>query len=323
MPRAAEVVPSLSLAGLGPRALVTELAKDAWLVQSRTAAKRRIDLQLLDDSTWVLWRRGAGARIVRRIGSPGLRAHLVIDKRSLRRRTHSYLHQMLRYLGEEHVAWVLRELDVNVVLDVGANQGQFAQRLRRDGYTGRIVSFEPIPHIADELEKAAADDPHWRVLRHALGERDETIEINVSEGQGRLSSLLPASDFGRSWSSRIDAGTPVSVSVRRLDGLFDDAVAGVEEPRVYLKLDTQGFDLQAFAGAGERVADLVGMQSEMSLVPLYEGMPHLTEQLSTYEAAGFRVTGMFPVIVDRPTMRVIEFDAVMVRAGGTRSPAPA
>lgn len=52
----------------------------------------------------------------------------------------------------------------------------------------------------------------------------------------------------------------------------------------------------------------------MSLVPLHDGMPHLGEQLSCYEAAGFQVTGMFPVIVDRDTMRVIEFDAVMVRA---------
>ncbi len=302
--------------------MVTELAKGAWLVRSRMAAERRLDLQPLDDTTWVLLRRGAGARIVRRIGPPGLRADVVIDQRSLRERTHRYLHQMLRYLGEEHVAWVLRELNVNVVLDVGANRGQFAKRLRRDGYTGRIVSFEPIPHIADELEKAAAEDPDWRVLRYALGERDETVEINVSEGQGRLSSLLPASEFGRSWSSRIDAGTPVSVAVRRLDGLFDEALAGVGEPRVYLKLDTQGFDLQAFAGAGERAADIVGMQSELSVVPLYEGMPHLTEQLSTYEAAGFQLTGMFPVIIDRATMRVIEFDAVMVRAGATEPVQP-
>ena len=75
----------------------------------------------------------------------------------------------------------------------------------------------------------------------------------------------------------------VEVEVRRLDGLFDEAVAGVANPRVYLKLDTQGFDLKAFAGAGHRTADLVGMQSEVSQVPLYDGMPHLTDQLAIYE----------------------------------------
>jgi hypothetical protein len=60
------------------------------------------------------------------------------------------------------------------------------------------------------------------------------------------------------------------------------------------------------------------MQSELSLVPLYDGMPHLTEQLATFEDAGFQVTGMFPVVFDRATMRVIEFDAVMVRADAVR-----
>jgi FkbM family methyltransferase len=312
---AAELGTLLSPATTGKDPEVTELGKGAWLVRSRTPAGRRLELEQLDDTAWVLRRRGPRGRVVRRIGAAALGAHLVIDRRSLRRHFDSYEHQLLRYLGEEHVAWLLRRLDVNVVLDVGANRGQFARRLRRDGYTGRIVSFEPVPRIAEKLEQFSADDPDWQVLRHAVGDRDETREMNVGVGQGRLSSLLPATDFGRSWSSRIDAEAPVSVSVRRLDGLFDEAVAGVKHPRVYLKLDTQGYDLQAFAGAGDRVADLVAMQSELSLVPLYDGMPHLTEQLATYEAAGFQVTGMFPVIVDRQTMRVIEFDAVMVRAG--------
>ena len=219
----------------------------------------------------------------------------------------------LRRIGEQHKAWVLHELEVNVVLDVGANLGQYARSLRQNGYTGRIVSFEPVPHTADKLEKRAARDPDWQVMRYALGDRDETARIHLGVGQGRLSSLLPATEFGRSWDPRIDAGRTASVEVRRLDGLFDQAVAGVDDPRVFLKLDTQGFDLKAFAGAGDRTADLVGMQSEVSQVPLYEGMPHLTDQLATYAAAGFGISGLFPVVVDRPTMQVIEFDAVMVR----------
>lgn len=66
----------------------------------------------------MLRQRGLRERVVRQIGPPNLRAH--------------------------------------VVLDVGADRGQFGKRLRRDGYTGRIVSFEPVPHIADQLEKGAA-----------------------------------------------------------------------------------------------------------------------------------------------------------------------
>ncbi len=196
-------------------------------------------------------------------------------------------------MGERHVAWLLRELEVNIVLDVGANLGQYAQSLRANGYRGRIVSFEPVPHIAEVLERRAARDPDWQVLRYALGDCDEKAEIHVGVGQGRLSSLLPATEFGRSWNPRIDAGRTVLIEVRRLDGLFDEVVAGVANPRVFLKLDTQGFDLKAFAGAGHRTAELTGMQSEVSQVPLYQGMPHLTDQLAIYEAAGFGLTGIF------------------------------
>jgi FkbM family methyltransferase len=306
-----QLTPRLALTGGNPR--VTPLGAGGWLVRQRTAAGRRLDVHQLDDHTWVVRRRGREARVVRRLGPQALRADLVIDRRSLSHNMQGYQLKLLRYLGEEHVAWLLRRLKVNVVLDVGANNGQYGQRLRRDGYTGRIVSFEPIPHIADALEEAAADDPDWHVLRYALGEADEETEMHVGAGKGVFSSLLPASDFGRSWAERIDADTTAQVSVRRLDGIFDEVVAGVDDPRVYLKLDTQGYDLQAFAGAGDRVKQLVGMQSEVSQVPLYDGMPHMTEQLATYEAAGFGITGMFPVIMDRPTMRVIEFDAVMVR----------
>jgi hypothetical protein len=100
--------------------------------------------------------------------------------------------------------------------------------------------------------------------------------------------------------------------------VYDELVAGLDDPRVYLKLDTQGYDLEAFAGAGDRIKQVVGMQSEVSSVPIYDGMPRLTEQIAVYEDAGFELTGMFPVITDAATMRIIEFDAVMVRAEEAR-----
>jgi hypothetical protein len=51
----------------------------------------------------------------------------------------------------------------------------------------------------------------------------------------------------------------------------------------------------------------------VSCLPIYEGMPRMTEQLDTYEAAGFAISAMFPVSHHRKTLRAIEFDVVMVR----------
>ena len=318
-PRLTPLGPFLSLSdSRGGSPKVTALSSGAWLVRQRTRAGRDIAVNQIDEDTWLLTRRSGSGRELRALGPDKLRVGLLLDPVEAQRRPLAHELHLLRHLGEEHVGTLLKKLDVNVVLDVGANQGQYGTALRAAGYTGRIVSFEPVPATAEILEERAAQDPDWIVHRCALGDAETTLDIHVGVGQGRLSSLLPASDFGKEWNPRIDASTTVAVPVKRLDGLLDELVAGIDEPRIYLKLDTQGFDLQAFAGAGDRVDDLLAMQSEVSMVPLYEGMPHFTEQLATYERAGFELTGMFPVIRDGRTMRVIEFDAMMVRTAAVR-----
>ncbi len=97
------------------------------------------------------------------------------------------------------------------------------------------------------------------------------------------------------------------------EGSLDELISGLEDPRPYLKLDTQGYDVEVFQGAGERVSDFVGMQSELALMQIYEGMPRLPEALAVYEAAGFDVAAMYPVSRQGKTARVLEFDCVMVR----------
>jgi FkbM family methyltransferase len=225
-------------------------------------------------------------------------------------------HQGAGRLANEHIAWILRELDINCVLDVGANKGQYGRRLRRAGYRGRIVSFEPVREFVRTLRDVASKDPAWHVFELALGDADTEMEINSRPGQ--MSSLLPSSEWGEQWHERLRIAEKERITVRRLDGLFDSVIDGLDEPRVYLKLDTQGYDLKAFIGAGERVGEILGMQSELSCVPIYEGMPRLPEQVTVYERAGFEITGMFPVARDRVSLRVIEFDAVMVRPGAVR-----
>src|SRR5699024_4540372 len=83
--------------------------------------------------------------------------------------------------------------------------------------------------------------------------------------------------------------------------------------RLYLKMDTQGFDLEVFAGLGERSQDIVAMQSEVALLLIYQQMPRMPEAIATYEEAGFEISGLYP-ITRQPDGRVIEYDCVLVRA---------
>lgn len=254
-------------------------------------------------------RSGGGRVRTARLDRSGA-AHLVYRPRLMRTRIHEVQKRTAKLLALEQLLWILRERDVQVVLDVGANTGQFAVRLRRAGYRGRIESFEPVPETAAALREAANEDPRWRVHELALGEEDGTAVINVTPGT--LSSLLAPSEYGRQWSRKMRQVREQEIQVRRLDSLWDEVV-GADAGAVFLKMDTQGFDLQAFRGAGERVAELAGLQSEAALLTLYEGMPRLPELLAEYEAAGFDTSGIYTISVERPTQRVIEVDLLMVR----------
>ncbi|HEX2176833.1 MAG TPA: FkbM family methyltransferase [Nocardioidaceae bacterium] len=303
----------LRVLGLEP----TDVADRAVLV-SRRNDEFRVDT--VDDRTWIVQPKAGRSRSVEQMGRPRVRTHLLVDKRAARTRMRLHQRGLYDYLASEHVAWMLRELDINCVLDVGANVGQYGRKLRKAGYRGRIVSFEPLPHLANKLRKVAADDPDWQVVECALGDTEHESEMNVAAGPGTTSSLLPASDFGRTWSARLGGAGTAKVQVRRLDSMFSEIVTGLVSPRVYLKLDTQGYDVQAFSGAGDCITRILGMQSEVSSVPIYDGMPRLPDQIALYEDAGFESTGIFPVSRDPRTHRVIEYDVVMIRVDGLPHP---
>lgn len=280
----------------------------------------RLRVDELDDRTWLVQRGRGRRRSARRMGPPELRTHLVVDEWAARKGLPNQQMKLAHYIAAEHIAWVLRELGINCVLDVGGNRGQFGLRLRKGGYDGRIVSFEPLPHLVEQLHRHADQDPNWQVMHYALGDEETEAEMNVVPAGGATSSLLPVSEFGKQWSPRLERTHKETVSIRRLEDVFDEAVAGLDDPRVFLKMDTQGYDLRVFAGAGDRVKDVLGLQSEISCVPLYDGMPRMPQAMETYESAGFETTGIFPVSRDNERLRVIELDIVMIRTEALTQP---
>ncbi len=279
-------------------------------VAKRAARAVGLEVGHVDSGCYVVQRRPARRAVVP-VGPPVVGAHLLVSEEAVDGHPGALQKHLSRYLAQQQVRWLLRETGVDLVLDVGANVGQFALGLRASGYTGRIVSFEPVRAAYDELARAAERDPDWEVRPYALADVDGTASINTRPGT--MSSLLPSSDFGRTWSSELREQSVETIELRRLDSVYDELTDARATVRPFLKLDTQGSDLRVFAGAGAVLDQVVAMQSEVSCVPIYEGMPRLPEQLKQYEAAGFETVGIFVVSRDRPTMRAIEFDIVMVR----------
>jgi FkbM family methyltransferase len=221
---------------------------------------------------------------------------------------------LVRWTGLQHPLGqrmrLLNHYGVTVVLDVGANEGQYGRELRLARYKGRIVSFEPLAAPFGRLANAARSDPAWDAVQLALGESDMDTEINVSLNSvsSSLLPILPASIEAAATTSY--AGVE-SITVRSLDGIFDQYVQAGEVP--FLKLDVQGYELHALAGATGVLDRIAGIQAEMSLVPLYEGAPLWTDIVGWATENGFSLMSLEPGFAHPSTGRLLQVDGVFFR----------
>jgi len=193
-----------------------------------------------------------------------------------------------------HLQTFLRRYAVDCVFDVGANDGGYGRRLRRLGYAGRIISFEPIPEVCDQLRRAAAGDPLWEVRQEALDEESRTVSFNVMSGSQFSSLHAPNTGAAANLDKLNSVERTVTLQTRRLDDAFPELQAAYGFRRPFLKLDTQGHDLSVFRGGANVVSNFVGLQSEMALTPLYKDAPLMQQSMDAYMAAGFRPSGFLP-----------------------------
>lgn len=216
-----------------------------------------------------------------------------------------------------YLATLFLHLCINCVIDVGAHFGEYGRSLRDNGYDGYIVSFEPVSANYRALQQQCAHDPKWVAHQCALGGERGAAEITVT-GSSWFSSFLAPSAYGADAFGRQVA--PVgreTVRVERLDGVFAACIAPIPSPRVYLKLDTQGWDLEALSGATGCLDRIAALQTELAVKPIYEQMPDFQDVLAYLGPLGFEVGTLFPVSHDRQ-LRLVEFDCVMLRAGVDR-----
>jgi len=217
----------------------------------------------------------------------------------------------LRVFLPGHLKFLFSRLRINCVIDVGANVGQYGLMLRRIGYQGRIVSIEPVREVFERLCATAKGDADWITLNTACGSVEEERSINISADSPLSSFLTPSANM-----PIIDARPferTETVTVKRLESIFDQAVAGLDDSRVFLKTDAQGMDLEVLKGAGQSLSKVQAIQSEVAMIPIYIGVPDYLEFLSYCRSCGFEPTGLYPVVNSPVTGHLVECDIVLAR----------
>jgi FkbM family methyltransferase len=206
----------------------------------------------------------------------------------------------------------LAGVGVDRVLDVGANVGQYARRLRAAGWGGDILSFEPLPEAHADLRAAAADDPAWEVA--------PALAVGATAGGGRLersresdmSSLRPQTERLRQLSPSSAIAHTLDVDVRPLGALVTPRAAG---ERLFLKIDVQGSEDAVLDGVGPLWGRLVGIQLELALTRLYAGERGYLETCARLETLGFHLALVLPGYFDGKARRQLQFDGVFLREG--------
>ena len=233
------------------------------------------------------------------------------------------LHNLLRQRGYDVVHFsprqhplalrkkLLNSYNVNVILDVGADVGQWAKTMRQElGFSGRIVSFEPLRSTFSLLQKNAARDSRWQVLNYALGDKETVTRINIAQNSHSSSFLdiLPRHIEAAPQSQYVGTET---VEIRTLDSIFDSLRSPGDN--VYLKIDTQGYEGRVIKGAEKCLTHIATIQIEMSLVGLYQDQMLFDDMYCLMCGKGYELVSIETGFSDPVSGRILQVDGIFHR----------
>lgn len=196
---------------------------------------------------------------------------------------------------------------VTTVVDVGANTGQYGCELRKSGFSGRIVSFEPLSDAYAQLAKNVVGDPRWEAFNLGASDCARTARLNVASNSAS-SSLLAMTDThleAAPWSEFMSMEDVELVRLEHVIELSDSTC---------LKLDVQGHELEALDGATALLKFVEVIEIECSIDELYAGQPVLVDVLNRLAKLGYRLKLLEPGFHDSRTGAILQFDGFFVRS---------
>lgn len=204
---------------------------------------------------------------------------------------------------------IISEYKIDCIFDVGANIGQYRDFLRTNvGYDGLIISFEPDPQNLETLHEAQKKDEKWIVYDYALGKDGKPLDFHIMKKSVFNSFLEPDSSETEAFKNNSVIKT-IRLETKRLDEVIEDIKKAHTFENIFLKLDTQGFDLEVFEGASGCLDLIQGVQTEVSVMPIYKNMPTFEDSLQAFKSKGFEVSGLYSLSESR-FPHAIEFDCI-------------
>lgn len=217
----------------------------------------------------------------------------------------------VKMTDEENMLLQINYNKIDLIFDIGANEGQFGEMIYKLGYKGRMISFEPLTDAYNKLRSRIKKFNNWDAPeRCAIGDTDGEIEINVS-GNSISSSILEMNELHSSNAADSAYIRKEKTPIRRLDTIGTELIKN--EKNILLKIDTQGAEEKVLKGAAEFLDKVKGLIVEMSLVELYKGQALFQDVCKMLEQRGFRLTGIETAFINKNSGRVYQVDGIFFK----------
>jgi FkbM family methyltransferase len=200
--------------------------------------------------------------------------------------------------------------NIDCVLDVGANVGQYARNLRRNGYRKRIISFEPLSSAYEVIKKKSIKDKYWTVHNFGIGEQEKKVDINISKNSysSSILNILPLHTESDPESKYFSKET---ISIKKLEDLPE--VNFEKFNKIFLKIDTQGYEDQVLQGIGKLIKKIEGIQIELSLNPLYKDQSLFLQLYQKIKELGFELWDLQRGFSNIDSGKIYQLDGIFFR----------
>lgn len=223
--------------------------------------------------------------------------------------------EIKKYNSETHAInqtiKVLKYCKIDMVLDIGANTGQFAQELRENGYEGVIISFEPLSSARKKLIKNSSKDSKWIIKnQYALGSEEGETEINVSNNSvsSSILNILESHTRAAKYSEYIDKE---KIKILTLDKVMEKY--NNENKNIFIKIDTQGYELEVIKGGIETIKKSKAILCELSLVELYKNQATWKQIISILEKEEYSLWCIQEGFTNPNTGQTLQVDGLFLK----------
>lgn len=183
----------------------------------------------------------------------------------------------------------LKNYNISSIIDIGANEGQFAKFIQKHFPLSDIYCFEPIPEAYHRLEKWADKmNSRIHIYNMAIGEENGTIDFYIHESHPTSSSILRATSlhpFGKSQNK-------ITISIVSIDDFIQANKINLKKD-ILVKMDVQGYERYVIKGGGHLLSEAVACKLEIIIFDYYEGQSNLLDIFNRMYELGYTYAGNF------------------------------